>query len=326
MIDFRYHLVSIIAVFLALAIGLAVGSTALSGKAVEFLNSQERRAVASNAELNKRNQALTNQLAADQAFAQAASQRLLQGLLAHEKVVIVVAPGADDSVTNGVTAAVRQAGATVTGQVDLSQSFLTTTGAIETTLTQLAQNLTAKTGLAPPAQSDSQIAGQQAAAQLLAASVLDGPAGTGALSAKATQDILTGLEQNGFVAATGTLAPANLAIIVTPGGLAPQAGGEVLVAVATELKQVSGDIVMAGPSESVGSGSVIDSENISADPVSTVDNADTESGQIMVAQALRYLLEGKTPAAYGINSGNAPSPAPSPSPTPTTTGTAGGHP
>ncbi|HUC25193.1 MAG TPA: copper transporter, partial [Streptosporangiaceae bacterium] len=35
MIDFRYHLVSIIAVFLALAVGLAVGSTALSGKAVE---------------------------------------------------------------------------------------------------------------------------------------------------------------------------------------------------------------------------------------------------------------------------------------------------
>ena len=37
-IDFRYHLVSIIAVFLALAVGLVVGSTALSGKAVELLS------------------------------------------------------------------------------------------------------------------------------------------------------------------------------------------------------------------------------------------------------------------------------------------------
>jgi Copper transport outer membrane protein, MctB len=324
-IDFRYHLVSIIAVFLALAIGLAVGSTALSGKAVEFLNSQERRAVANNATLTKRNQALTNQIAADQAFAQAASQRLLQGLLAHEKVVLVVAPGADNSVTNGVAATLRQAGATVTGQVYLSQSFLTTTGAIETNLTQLAQNLAAKTGLAPPAQSQSQFAGQQATAELLAASLLDGPAGTSALSGRATVDIMTGLEQEGFVSASATPAPANLAVLVTPGGPPPQSGGDVLVAVATELKQVSDGIVMAGASESVGSGSVIDSENSSPNPVSTVDNADTESGQVMVAQALRFLLDGKAPTAYGINSGNAPSPAPSPSPSPTTT-TAGGHP
>ena len=326
MIDFRYHLVSIIAVFLALAIGLAVGSTALSGKAVEFLNSRERNAVADNASLRNANDALTKQLAADQAFAQAASRRLLQGLLAHEKVVLVVAPGADNSVTNGVATALREAGATVTGEVNLSQSFLTTTGANETNLTQLAQNLAAKTGLAPPTQSLSQIAGQQAVAQLLTASLVDGPAGTGALSAKATADIMTGLEQYGFVSAAAMPAPANLAVLVAPGGPPTQSGSEVLVAVATELKQGSDGTVMAGASESVGSNSVIYNENISTDPVSTVDNAETEFGQIMVAQALRYLLEGKQPAEYGISSGNAPSPAPTPSPTPSSTVTAGGHP
>ena len=39
-----------------------------------------------------------------------------------------MAPGADSAVTNGVTAALSQAGATVTGQVDLQQSSWTTTG------------------------------------------------------------------------------------------------------------------------------------------------------------------------------------------------------
>jgi hypothetical protein len=325
-IDFRYHLVSIIAVFLALAIGLAVGSTALSGKAVEFLNSQERRAVANNAQLTKRNQALANQIAADQAFAQAGSRRLLEGLLAHEKVVLVVAPGADNSVTNGVATSLREAGATVTGEVGLSQSFVTTSGAIESSLTQLAQNLAANNGLAPPAQSASQIAGQQAAAQLLAASLLDSPGGSTALSAKATGDIMNGLQQTGFVSFNAVPTPANLAVLVAPGGQPPQSGSEVLVAVATALKQASGATVMAGASESVGSESVIANENISTDPVSTVDNADTDSGQIMVAQALRYLLEGKAPAQYGIGSGSAPSPAPTPSPTPSSTVTAGGHP
>ena len=36
----------------------------------------------------------------------------------------MVAPGADNTVTNDVTANLGQAGATVTGQVQLSQSFL----------------------------------------------------------------------------------------------------------------------------------------------------------------------------------------------------------
>jgi hypothetical protein len=325
-IDFRYHLVSIIAVFLALAIGLAVGSTALSGKAVEFLNSRERSVVASNASLAKKNQALINQIAADQAFARAASQRLLPGLLAHEKVVLVVAPGADSSVTNGVAAALRQAGATVTGQVYLSQSFLTTSGNNETSLTQLAQNLAANNGLAAPSQSQSQIGGQQAVARLLAASLLDSPSGSNALSAKSSADILTGLDQNGFVSFGATPVPANLAVLVAPGGAPPQTGSDVLTAVATELKQAGSGVVVAGGAESVGPYSVISAVNGSADLVSTVDYADTEAGQIMVAQALRYLLEGKAPGQYGIGSGTAPSPAPTPSATPSSTVTAGGHP
>ena len=40
MIDFRYHLVSIIAVFLALAIGIVVGTTALNGYVVDDLRAR----------------------------------------------------------------------------------------------------------------------------------------------------------------------------------------------------------------------------------------------------------------------------------------------
>ena len=38
MIDFRYHLVSIVAVFLALAIGIVLGSTELQGTTYNFLD------------------------------------------------------------------------------------------------------------------------------------------------------------------------------------------------------------------------------------------------------------------------------------------------
>ena len=37
MIDFRYHLVSIVAVFLALAIGIVLGSTELQGNTIDVL-------------------------------------------------------------------------------------------------------------------------------------------------------------------------------------------------------------------------------------------------------------------------------------------------
>jgi hypothetical protein len=326
-IDFRYHLVSIIAVFLALAVGLVVGSTALSGKAVEFLTARQRAAVAENGSLLKEKGALTNQVNADQAFCQAASQRLVGGLLAQEKVVVVVAPGASNAVTNGVMTVLHQAGATVTGQVYLQQSFLTTSAGTETSLTSLAQTLAAETGLPAPVQSQSQVAGQQAIAQVLAASVLDGTSGA-ALSAKASVHILSGLRQTGYVMADSITQTASLAVLVTPGGPPPPtATSAVLVAVAAQLKQASSGTVMAGAVESIGNDSVTSNENSSADSVSTVDNADTECGQVMVVWALTYALDGKQPAAYGIESGNAPSPAPTPSGTPTagSTGAAGGH-
>ena len=52
--------------------------------------------------------------------------------------------------------------------------------------------------------------------------------------------------------------------------------------------------------------------------LTTVDNADTVTGQIIVAQALNELLEpNATPAAYGVRPGAVPSPAPSVTPSPT---------
>ena len=65
-----------------------------------------------------------------------------------------------------------------------------------------------------------------------------------------------------------------------------------------------------------GSGSAID-ELINGNTgiqVSSVDNADTETGQIIVAQALSYLLAGHKPAAYGVCTGAGPEPGAHPVP------------
>ena len=52
-IDFRYHLVSIVAVFLALALGIVVGATALRGPLVDELKDNSNRLKDSNEVLRK---------------------------------------------------------------------------------------------------------------------------------------------------------------------------------------------------------------------------------------------------------------------------------
>jgi Copper transport outer membrane protein, MctB len=316
-IDFRYHLVSIIAVFLALAVGLVVGSTALSGKAEEALTAAQHRAISENTSLRKEKNQLQQELAGDQAFAAASSERLLAGLLTGERVVLIAAPGADSTELTGLTTALRQSGATVTGQVNLTSAFTTTTGQTEAALSQLAQQLASKAGLVLTAQSASPISGQEAAAQVLAASLVSS---SDSLTSTASQEILTGFGQAGFVSvASGAPAdaPAELAVLVTPSGSPQQSVSQVLVAVAQELKVAGSETVMAGAVSSIGPGSAINAEVSAGNIVSTVDNADTEIGQITVVQALRFLLNGKSPAAWGAEPAAAPSPAPTPVSTPT---------
>lgn len=318
MIDFRYHLVSIIAVFLALAVGLAVGSTALTGTAEQALTAAQHRLTSQNKSLTKQNELWQRQVKGDQAFAAANSARLLAGLLTDERVVLIAAPGADSAVTTGLTTALREAGATVTGQVSLTSAFTTTSGQNEAALSQLAQNLASSAGLVlKPVPDGSTIAGQQDAAQVLAAGLLAGGAN---LTSVASQAILTGFTRGDFISVDSgapASAPANLAVLVTPSGQAPQQSvSEVLMAVASQLQSAGSGTVMAGAVSSIGSGSVINAEISAGNAVSTVDNADTETGQIMVVQALRFLLDGKTPQAYGAEPAAAPSPGPAPAGTP----------
>jgi cell division protein FtsB len=316
-IDFRYHLVSIIAVFLALAIGLLVGATSLSGATEDVLRHAEQVLTQQNAALRAENKQLARQVGADQAFAQAGSRRLLDGVLAGEKVVLVVPPGADGAMQQGVTTALQQAGATVTAKVTLQQSFFDTGAQTESSLSQLVRQLAPQAGVVPPPQSsDPPVGGQQAASAVLAASLVNKD-GIG-LPSSASTAILRAFGQQGFVQVSpgSSVAQATLAVVFTPPVAQspdPQAKimSQVLVAVAGELRSASLGAVLAGGVSGIGPDSAIAMEGGSG-PASSVDNADTPSGQIMVVQALRRLLDHKAPAAYGLQPGTAPSPAPTP--------------
>jgi hypothetical protein len=119
LINFRYHIVSLMAVFLALAVGIVLGVTLRpsvdTGLAQQA--AQDRKQVQElRAELDRRN-ALDDYR---EAYAARAGQVLTAGVLNETKVAVVVMPDAPSAVVSAVSAAVIEAGGTVSGTVKVN--------------------------------------------------------------------------------------------------------------------------------------------------------------------------------------------------------------
>lgn len=333
MIDFRYHLVSIVAVFLALAIGIVLGSTELQGNVLDALRETSNSLSSKLTAAQQERDGYAAQVAADQQFAQANETRILSHLLTGQRVVLVTEPGADQTVLTGVEKAAQIADATITGTVALQSKFNDTTGATEASLNDINGQLSQADSTTLVTGTDQQTANQQQAAQLLAAAVTSKSATspTGLTLAEA-QTLLSTYAQAGFLSVSGQpQLSATLAVIVTP--QAPPSDGssdpanQVLTGVAQEFAGYSAATVVAGNATGSGAGSamaVLRSSSVSGQ-VSTVDNADTTTGQITAIQALVTQLQGGKAASYGVDSG-ATAVGPSPAPTPSATVSASASP
>jgi hypothetical protein len=340
MIDFRYHLVSIVAVFLALAIGIVLGSTELQGTTIDALRLSSSQL---NKELNASNgqrDSYEQQLGIYQQFVQTAEPRLLANDLPGDRIVLVTEPGASSTVISGIKQAAGLAGASVTGEVALQPAFNDLSGATQSSLYQLNNDLASsdQTTLATP--SDQQTANQQQAAQLIATAILaTTTAGEtqGGISAADGQTLLAAYAQAGYLTTSGSpyADRATLAVIVTP-ATAPADGqndpaNQVLLAVAQEFATLSAATIVVGSTAgSAASGSAISvlrSSSVSSQ-VSSVDNADTVVGQVSTMWALANQLGGAKANSYGISGASPVSPVPSavPSATPSTTVTPTPHP
>ncbi len=324
MIDFRYHLVSIVAVFLALAIGIVLGSTELQGPAYNLLNNTTAKLQDElNAVSGQRNTAQA-QASVDEAYAAAVEPVVLRGLLSGRRLLIVTEPGAQASVVSGITSAARDAGAEVTGQIALQPKFFDTSDTTQDALNQTTLAVAQQAGIAV----DNSEPYQQQAAQVLATETLTKsaapPAGQQSGTAQAAaQTMLAAYAQSGFLTTSGQPAtPATLAVVVTPQA-APADGStdpvsQMLVPLAEELAASSAATAVAGSSAGSGPGSplaVLRGSNV-ASQVSTVDDADLVSGQTVVIQALAAQLDGGKPGSYGMAANGASVVAPSPAPTP----------
>lgn len=124
MVDFKYHVVSIVAVFLALAIGIVLGTNVLSGDVLKNLKAQTSQLRKEAQDLRAQNQQQQAQIGADQAFLGALGPTAVGGRLAGQRVVLVALPDAQKSARDQVAKTLTSAGAVVTGEVDLTSSYV----------------------------------------------------------------------------------------------------------------------------------------------------------------------------------------------------------
>src|SRR4051794_34992940 len=123
MISMRYHIVSLAAIFLALALGIVLGATKISSPILAGLQSDKTDLSTQNSTLTDDNTALTARVTSDEKFAIAVADLGVRGTLPNATVVLITTADADPSDRDAVLSLLNRAGAKVTAQVQLTANF-----------------------------------------------------------------------------------------------------------------------------------------------------------------------------------------------------------
>ncbi len=123
MIDFRYHLVSLISVFVALSIGIVLGAGPLKEAIGDQLTGQVESLRADKEDLRAQLDDATGAAAAQDAFVAETADDLLVGVLPGRQVAIVELGDVADEEIEAITAQLQAAGAGVGALVTLQDNW-----------------------------------------------------------------------------------------------------------------------------------------------------------------------------------------------------------
>lgn len=309
MISFRYHLVSLISVFLAIALGIVIGTTQLNGALLDGLEKQVTDLTDDKRDLETRSQTLESQLSEGDAFGDAVAPVLVANRLPGATVLVVLATeDIDSEVVDQTTALVQAAGATVTGTLQLLSDYSDPQRA------QDLQNYATSEGVPPGIQ----LPVTDDAAFLIGAllgTVLMNPAdGNEAPDPTAATTVLSALSSLGVLSVESSeVASADYAIMLTVDGIEGDDAAEsnrILAALAEALDAAGRGAVVAGDALSAGDtglvGAIRDDTTLST-AVSTVDNVNVAAGRVSTVLALSAEGQG-TSGKYGTGEETQPVP------------------
>ncbi len=123
MVDFRYHIVSLVSVFLALAVGIILGAGPLQNSIGNSLNSQVDTLRESREELRTQLDNVKAEASTANAALEVAAEQILPGTLTGRRVALVAIPGVDDTDLTTTKDRLVSAGAEISSMVSLTNSF-----------------------------------------------------------------------------------------------------------------------------------------------------------------------------------------------------------
>lgn len=308
MISLRQHAFSLAAVFLALAVGVVLGSGFLSDTLLSSLRDEKRDLTQQITGLNDQKNVLNEKLSAANNFDTQMVGRIVHDALGAKSVVVFRTPDAKDDDVAAVSKFIGQAGGTVTGTVSLTQEFVEANSA-EKLLTVVNSSI-----LPAGQQLSTKLVDQGSqAGDLIGIALLTNPnPAVPPVDDTQRATVLAALRDTGFITyqPTDHLGAANAALVVTGGALAPDAGnqGASVARFTAALAPHGSGVLLAGRDGSSTGGAAVAVARADAginSSVSTVDDVDAAPGRITAVLGLHDLLNGGHVGQYGTGHGAA---------------------
>jgi Copper transport outer membrane protein, MctB len=291
--------VSLTAVFLALAIGLVVGTAALNGPVAESLKDQVQALNRDNSNLRGQQNQYRDELSRAQDFASEVAPALINGKLAGRRIVVVGLPGSQDYVDQ-VISMLTVAGAQISAKVTVQDKFFDPLNDVE--LLDLAEQASQPTVPAAglPKNSD----GVETSSALLALALQQH---TPEVTAGDLTAVLTAYSKPGYIAVDeGATGGAEATVVVSGLPAVDKDAAKKSRSAVTLTTQFAKDQPLVVAGDGAGDGNLV--AGIRTDPalsktISTVDNASTTQGQLATAlTVVERLVQGKV-GQYGSTAG-----------------------
>ena len=331
MINIRYHVYSLVAVFLALAIGVAAGSTVVQRSVVDNLKSTQGRIEQNLDDLEAQNAALQERTAALEGRAGSLAEEgpgtFLTDELLDVPVMVIRSPGLSGDALDRVRGALKVAGAQTVSDVELKTAI-----ADPDALAAVAADLDLPTD-APPEQVQAAI-GEQLAGLIEAVHAERPPAVTPGAPGPGTEppttdappspavrdlaDFLRLLDDAGLASVRGSLGDAGVDTqqmeVVTLGGLTPDVDATVVLKPLLEALAAEGqpmalaaDAALDQPlgegEEAYGVVAAVRGDGRIRDQVSTVDHVGDFVGVSALVLGLAAVVDGQV-GHFGVDEGS----------------------
>lgn len=288
MISLRSHVVTLLAVLLALAVGVALGSGPLQSPAPTAATSTGGTDPA-EPEQAAETARLAAALEHAEEYVRATAPDRVDRLLRKRAVTLVTLPGADAAGVAELATTVARADGVVTARLTVTEKLLD--AADRQLVAELADQLTGKDELADELHLPGKASGYDRVGALLARAVTT-PRWSGEPPDDAAERILAGLRTAGLVESDEVRRRGSLVLVVAgePFGSSDQraGAGSIVPALLGALDEGGRGLVLGGPTTSVGPDGLLGAVRAAtvAETVSTVEGVDRPAGAVLAVLAL----------------------------------------